>query len=283
LAGGTNARTFLAAHGTRRWVVRIEETGGFQLRRAFAAQQLAERAGVRVPSVLAYELAATEPDDYSWIVEEHVAGAPMPLDPRAFAPGTARALAIDLGRQLRMLHTVAIAEYGLLRPNPYPSFATFGSWIDFETSRIERALRIAEVDPRNMPAIVDVYDFLRDAYHGPSLLCHGDCAGANILASGSSIAALIDWEWARGGDPAWNIAYWAYWHADTQPLDWLLAGYEPDAPQEFRRRLLAYRIFQAVDLILVYDEQGDIAGIGESRRRLEEYLWQRPHKTKSGK
>lgn len=272
LAGGTNARTFLAIQGTRQWVVRIEEEGGLQLRRAFTAQHLAAQAGVRVPRVLAHNFDTSRAEEHLWSIEEYTDGAPMMLDLREYDPGIAQRLAVDLGRQLRLLHTTPVDEFGLIPPNPYPSFQTFGSWIDFEASRIERALRIAEIEPQVLPAVTEVYQFLRNTYAGPAVLCHGDCAGANLLTIGDSIAALIDWEWARGSDPAWNISYWTYWHADLQPLDWLLAGYEPDDLQRFRQRVIAYRVFQAVDLILVYDEQGDTAGINDSRRRLAEYL-----------
>ena len=85
----------------------------------------------------------------------------------------------------------------------------------------------------------------------------------------------IDWEWAWGGDPAWDIAYWQHHNADPAGLDFLMAGYAPDDPQALRRRVAAQQVACAIELIGVYSENVQIfdqaarrAGIGLQQARL---------------
>jgi aminoglycoside phosphotransferase (APT) family kinase protein len=117
---------------------------------------------------------------------------------------------------------------------------------------------------------------LREEYPDRPRLCHGDCATTNILVDQKRIVALIDWEWARGGDPAANIAYWAFWQDDIEALDALLAGYQADEPARFRKRVLAYRVYTAIDLIHVYAEHGGPDNIRFCRQKLETALKTRP-------
>lgn len=264
--GGTNARTFVAEQGAERWIMRIEPGDWPQLRRAHAAQDMARAAGVRVPSVMAHDFESVHPEGWSWVIEEYVAGAPF--DVRQWDAAGVQAISYGLGAQLRALHAVPMERFGLVEPNPYPAFGTFGEWIDHQASRIAHGLRIANIPVHVLPAVEERYSLLRSTYPDVPRLCHGDTSGSNLLAMADGRLTLIDWEWARGSDPAWNIGYWFFWHQDAAALDSLLRGYHPDDTEEIRRRVLAYDIFQAVDLILVYHDQGDSAGIAFARRRL---------------
>ena len=93
------------------------------------------------------------------------------------------------------------------------------------------------------------------------------------------MTGIIDWEWAWGGDPAWDIAYWQHHNADQAGLDFLMAGYAPDDPQALRRRVAAQQVACAIELISVYSENVQIfdqatrrAGIGLQQARLAAYV-----------
>ena len=271
--GGTNARTFVVEQGEERWIVRIEPGDGLQLRRAHTAQDMARAAGVRVPSVVAHDFTSVQPESWLWVVEEYVVGEPF--DVLQWDAAGTHAISYELGAQLRALHAVPMERFGLVEPNPYPAFGTFAEWIDHQASRIAHGLRIANIPAHVLPAVEERYSLLRSAYSDVPRLCHGDTSGANLLAMADGHLTLIDWEWARGADPAWNIGYWFFWHQNAAALDSLLRGYQPDDTEDIRRRVLAYEVFQAVDLILVYADQDDPAGIAFTRRRLAAALGDR--------
>lgn len=271
LTGGTNNRTFLAEHRDQSWIVRVEEPGGAQLRRARDAQELARRAGVATPRIVAAHIDGDQAEQHQWMVEERIAG--VHFEPMAFEPAERNMLAFDLGRQLRRLHGVTVDQFGIMPPDPWRlNRSTFAAWLDRERSRIRGAVELAGMQPGTLPLIADVYAFLREGYRDRPRLCHGDCATTNILVDQGRIVALIDWEWAKGGDPAANIAYWDFWQDDLVALEALLAGYQADAPSRFRARVLAYRVVTAIDLIYVYEEHGGPDDIRFCREKLEEAL-----------
>ncbi len=270
LDGGTNDRTYTARYDSQRWVVRIEDAGGVQLRRAYHAQTLARDAGVATPEIVAAHLDA-ESSDYLWVVEERVTG--VHFEPTRLRPAERHALAFELGQQLRMLHSVVVAEFGIFPPDPWDlNVATFAAWMDRELERMPGALDRAGMNLTVLPQVNDVYTMLRDTYTDHPRLCHGDCADANILVDQGKVTALIDWEWAKGGDPAANIAYWAFWQDDDAALDALLVGYSADTPAMLRERVLAYRVVTAIDLMHVYAEHGGPDDIHFCRTKLENAL-----------
>ena len=275
LTGGTNNRTFVAKHETQAWVVRLEAAGGVQLRRAYAAQMLARRAGVAVPEIVDCHLDTHHGEQYMWMIEELIPG--VHFEPMAFDQPERNALAFHLGQQLRMLHSITVDAFGIMPPDPWDMMQpTFAASIEHEMTRIPRALKRAGMDLTVLPYVADVYAMLRDGYSDLPRLCHGDCATSNILVDQGRVTGLIDWEWAKGGDPASNIAYWAFWQDDSIALDALLAGYQPDEPARFRARVLAYRVVTATELILVYMEHGGPEDIRFCQTKLEDALRTRP-------
>jgi aminoglycoside phosphotransferase (APT) family kinase protein len=276
LTGGTNNRTFLAAYRDRSWIVRVEAAGGVQLRRACNAQMLAQQAGVATPEIVAAHVEVDQAEQYAWMVEERIAG--VHFEPMAFEPADRHALAVDLGHQLRKLHSVSVDAFGIMPPDPWDlNQRSLAAWLDRETARIGRAIGLAGMQPGTLPSIAEVYAFLRDGSVDRPRLCHGDCATTNILVNQGRVVALIDWEWAKGGDPAANIAYWAFWQDDLVALDALLAGYQAEQPSRFRARVLAYRVVTAIELISVYEEHGGPEDIrlccGKLEAALRRCLW----------
>jgi aminoglycoside phosphotransferase (APT) family kinase protein len=269
MPGGTNARTFLANAGASAWIVRVEPGDGTQLRRAFSAQQLARTAGVSVPEIIAWELDVPEHRRHVWTVEEYVPGVPFDQD---LAASNAQHIAADLGKQLRRLHDVPAEAFGLLAPNPYPTYTSFETWINDEARYIPEAVHAADLDESMIPLIEEVYAQLRAWYRADPRLCHGDCGGANMLVQDTRIAALVDWEWAGGGDPAFDIAYWSFWQQDGAAFEHLLAAYEPSDAAMFRQRIDAYQVVHAVRLIAVFSACGDVWSIGSCRAKLEQSL-----------
>jgi aminoglycoside phosphotransferase (APT) family kinase protein len=266
LAGGTNRRTFLVTDGARRWVARIDPAPAHSLLRAIDAQRRAQGAGVRVPETVAHDATDAGVARYVWSVETFVPGNPFDHH-RADMPD-ARAPIVDLGEQLRRLHGVAVDAFGDLPPRPYPVYDSWAAWITNKARRIDAAARLAGDGPempRLTTALHEAYHELAGLYAGPPRLCKGDVAGDNLLVAGGRLAAIIDWEWAQGLDPAADIAYWcrATPHAAANEL--LLEAYAPDDPPSFRSRLRCHQILQCIETIHVLDEHRH--AFGERERR----------------
>jgi aminoglycoside phosphotransferase (APT) family kinase protein len=76
-------------------------------------------------------------------------------------------------------------------------------------SRLDHALAaIAELDAMPEPEVVDACAWMRDHLPPatPSALLHGDLLGQNILLGVDEPDAVIDWEYAQVGDPAYDLA-----------------------------------------------------------------------------
>jgi aminoglycoside phosphotransferase (APT) family kinase protein len=266
LHGGTTDRTFLVTNAGQRWVLRVEKSPATQLPRAVAAQRLAQTAGVAVPDIVAFELPRTD-TECCWSLEHFLAG--VAFDHAEAHTQAAKEAARDLGAQLRRLHTIEIDGQG-----PVPLEQIY-------EHRVERALAIINSPPADRAVIERAYAFAKANRPTAARLCKNDCAGANILVHDGKVTAIIDWEWAWGGDPAWDIAYWQLYNADAAALDFLIAGYEPDDPAALRRRVAAQQVACTIELINVYAENVEIfdqparkAGIEQQQARLDAYLRQ---------
>lgn len=69
-----------------------------------------------------------------------------------------------------------------------------------------------------------------------SAVVHGDCMPAHLLWDGDGQLHLIDLEYLRIDDPAWDLAVLCAF--EPARLDDVLAGYDPDAGEEHRLRQL---------------------------------------------
>jgi len=273
---GTWTHTYLIGDREHQWVARVYEAPGRRLKKSFVVQQKAASVGMRVPKIVAHRLEAPEPGGHIWTVEEFVRGDEF--FPEHFDRETRMSISVDSGRQLRRLHAVEVDGFGFFRKDAlHAQYATWGEWLDAQEKGIEEAVEIAGLRGDDVPVIKAAYDALRDAYPDSARLCHGDFAGDNLLVEDGRLVAVVDWENALACDPAHDVAYWCRWHEDLECLDALLAGYDPAAPEGFRRRVLAHHVLLAVDFIVWYEEEGDREGVEDCRRMLREIV-QNPHR-----
>jgi aminoglycoside phosphotransferase (APT) family kinase protein len=61
---------------------------------------------------------------------------------------------------------------------------------------------------------------------GPPRLLHGDLCSDHLLAAEGVLTGIVDLEFPRGGDPAWDLAYWDHHNRHRQSLEWILEGYD---------------------------------------------------------
>ncbi|MCR5980601.1 phosphotransferase [Gordonia jinghuaiqii] len=123
-------------------------------------------------------------------------------------PGTTPKAAEALARELGNLHALAID--GAV-PTPVPPMATRGEILDAidEQRRLVRGVeRAIGIDAAPLGSLL--FEWL--AANAPTgvetpVLLHGDPGFHNILLDGEELTAMLDWERARIGDPAQDLAY----------------------------------------------------------------------------
>jgi len=220
-----------------------------------------------VPAIIAAQVEVRDPADYGWMVEEYLRGGefyPERMDPELRAPTSA-----DIGRELRLLHTIELNGFGYLtRHLQDPDHATWTDWVDEQEARVEEALRFVDSRRADIPLIKNAYPTLIHGYVESPRLCHGDFSDDNLLVADGSLVGIVDWESALAGDPANDVAYWFMWHGDLECLDALLAGYAPADPGGFRQRVAAHLILSAVNFICWFSERRDSGGVDHCRRIL---------------
>lgn len=213
LAGGTvqdNWRLELdqgaGARGARQLVLRTARAKGVEdslpAGCEFAVLKAAAAAGVRVPVPLAV---CTDPDVIGapFFLMEFVTGESRPWKLQRMPEIMARGDAIleEIGAQLAAVQQVTPSGPGLecLKPPPRDvareQIAEMRGYLDGHDRphpAIEYALRWLE---RNAPA------------PSPPVLCHGDFRFGNVMLDDHGVAAILDWELARWGDPHEDLGW----------------------------------------------------------------------------
>ncbi|MEZ4866103.1 MAG: aminoglycoside phosphotransferase family protein [Caldilineaceae bacterium] len=271
LAGGIQPRTFLVSTNKDFWVVRVDPAPATGLQRALAAQQQAQAAGFPTPALVTRDHTITNGVDYYWSVEEFVQGAPF--DPASFDALTRAHIARQVGTQLRKLHRVELPAFGLLPPNAADQAPTLAIWLNTRRARLERARSLLP-NLANLPERLTAALATLQTYRGPSCLCHGALAGANLLVHEQQLAATVGWEQAQGADPALDFGWWYFQHNDEATLTAMIEGYAPADATTFTQRVLAYALIHALETLLLYQSEENAQGSHACREKLQQYCSQ---------
>ncbi len=208
VAGGPRAGTFQV-------VLRTDAASRISLslgRRAeFEVLAAAHRSGVRVAEPLA------DCDDATLI------GQPFSI--QAFIGGSADArslvrrgdlatvgpdIARELGRQLALIHAMGPSKPGL---DALSHASILGAPPDAGTAparrEVERLRRLMDGAGEPRPALEYILCWLdaRAPVSREVTLVHGDFRTGNYLVEGSSVTAVLDWEFAHWGDPVEDIGW----------------------------------------------------------------------------
>lgn len=268
LSGGTQQRTFLAATSDDFWVVRLEKAPGCQLQRAWSAQQRAIKAGFLTADLVAHEQTVTEQGEYIWSVEAFIQG--VEFDPPSFDATMRLVVGRHVGEQLRKLHSIEVPLFGLLPPGATDQAPAITVWLAQQQARLQPALTLMASIP-NLSTKWAVAQEILARYTETPRLCHGDFAGTNVLVNETQLVAAVDWEWAKGGDPALDFAWWYFWHEDRPTLQAMIDGYAPTDRAAFTQRVLAYALFHALDTLLLYQAEGNTKGLRYCHEKLQQY------------
>lgn len=238
-------RVHLASGET--WMLRVMPRGRRSWETERAAVALAREAGLRVPE----ERARGEVDHPYWLgtwlpgvrLDDWLAAGP----PEA----ARRQTGFAVGESLARLHAVQLSAPGRLvrgrevrRYEAEPVASHLGRWLGEDRARA--ALGAAGVE-----AVAAAYEARRSSLTGwqdRRALLHGDPTPGNVLVDGEGAVGWVDFEWARVGDPAWDLAVLLGRDGPGDPAwrEGVAAGYGELPPQERRE---AYELMLAVEVM----------------------------------
>lgn|GEM_PF-1569034 len=202
-------------------------------------------------------LAGTLPNGKLYTVQEYIEG--KPLGERIFKesdegqdiadiifPGY-ELLARDAQRFLGKFHEIKISGYGFLTVKDGFLRGEYEDWMGFLRSGSEiwcdNVYRAVEKNQRIKGKLKQFFEkYQNHLQYANGRFLTGDITNpGNILVRDGRIVALIDFEWAASGDPAWEFAfvdkedirhYYEYFEQQGKPLD----------REEFELRRKLYRV-----------------------------------------
>jgi len=138
---------------------------------------------------------------------------------------------------------------------------SFASWAQCFEATVRASLEELRVSPlselheraeQRLRSLVE-----RARYDGPAMLSHGDAQPMNVLVHNQHIVAWLDWEFASGSDPCYELAYvetvferaYAPWADEAERGGWRAAfyrGYGGDPFASDPERLEAYALVHAL-------------------------------------
>jgi aminoglycoside phosphotransferase (APT) family kinase protein len=217
---------------------------------------LARLAGTRlpVPAIIAWEPHASTGN--ALLLETFLPGAPIPLFEWQTGKRSSRAMK-HLAGLLRELHALPAGCFGregtLPASETPPAGQSFLDWAEVLAQRVEGAFLLNRMSSELIDVIASSMEHVLAEPAAP-VLCHGDLSKNNILVEGNQVAGLIDWEFACGGDPAYDLAQFfvlnaLFWHkpqAGDCFVKQFVAGYAQGYDPALLRRVTAYMMLYSV-------------------------------------
>ena len=262
--GESGGGIYVIQAGGQAYILRILKVATGVLEEKIATAERVREVGVPAPAIIASSLSVPMTQDrLAWLLEEWMPGAWF--EPSEMPHTQVLSIVADLGRHLRLLHSVRIAGFGPMHSAQIGApHRTFGAWLDSRRQTIQQAC-LAGILPETVAQTLDVADrFLRETYSGPPVLCHCELSDGNILVDRGLVSAIIDWDSATGTDPAYDIATFLttmgeYWYPaeDHLMLRTLLQAYKVEEMEVFYRRVIAHRLlFVASALTSIMQDYG---------------------------
>ena len=228
---GLNTRSrIVGGEGNEVWALTTRAGDDLILRvsrsTTFAAEQWAtdqaRRMGVPVPEILLVDDAVPIGDGHvaAWI-HRTLHGQPLWT---VSDEQMARRLTADAGEVLARIHAVPTNGPGLLDARGHGRHENFSDVLAWDDQAADAALANG-IGRADVDQAARLLDDGRRLWVAPRLL-HGDWLQEHILVQDDAVVGIIDFGGTRGGDPAYDIAYWQFfWDTERFPATALLEGY----------------------------------------------------------
>ena len=194
--------------------------GGASVVDEYGLIRAAHEHGVRVPRPLALEDTGSVIGSPFMLTERR----PSTVIGHQFGPPKPnKAICVDIATQLAKVHLVPIDALGpRINGADCTSSEKVMEWID---------KGYATWKPLNMPSAIfeTAFEWLRRHAHindkGPRGLVHGDFVLNNILTHEDRVTAILDWEFAHIGNPAYDLGYSYFMASSLAPWEEYLDAY----------------------------------------------------------
>ncbi len=162
---------------------------------------------------------------------------------------------VEAGRQLRLVHSLPIAGYGLLAAGDGEADAPTGlhpTWADFVGEAegcvpelVDHSVINERLAARLQSALRDHRDDVR--LEGPGMLLHGDLKPPHVFADAGRLVGIIDWGDAASGDPLYDLSRFSL--AGGEFLEPLLTGYGLALTPDLRTTFAVYRMIRMTTIL----------------------------------
>jgi aminoglycoside phosphotransferase (APT) family kinase protein len=242
-------------------VVRLTRAGTGRVEREAFVSAAVDSAGLKPRVALVTAVRATHSAlarQCDVVTMREVKGAALGSVLRSALPAERVALFERMGDGLAAVHGITVRGYGLLDPSGAGPFASWDRCFEATARAALDELRVSPLSDLHELASERMASVLaRAVYDAPARLLHGDAQPMNVLVHQGRCVAWLDWEFASGGDPRYELAYvetvfergYAPWAEDAERSAWRAAfyrGYGGDPFESDRSTLDAYALVHAL-------------------------------------
>jgi len=280
IAGETNEVHLVRTENGREVIIRIYHGEKPKFERERWAIEQCREVGVPVPEVMLVESTEAERKPLHICVESKLEGVPMGDIRKSDDPEISKnlkALLGQLGNNLGKIHSVPVNGFGSLDKNGNGKYRTAKelltqdltiakentlpehSLLTIDREIVFRAKEILNREAENFPLV------------SPRLL-HGDLAPQHVLVKEGKISGIIDFEHAKGSDPAEEFARWELKFGDTYPIADIQEGYGNKElfGGDFKKRKNVWRLYQGLAILSYCVREKKQFGIDNALKGLAE-------------
>jgi aminoglycoside phosphotransferase (APT) family kinase protein len=183
-------------------------------------------------------------------------------------------LAWQAGAMLKKLNSARVEYFGPLDRRLHGHKESVHELLNNESFNLQSLLKIApqlEIEPEIILKVYDRYDLLRAKFRNVEpCLVHNDFNPKNILVVNGKISAIIDFEYAGGGDPVHAFAHWRLCTEDKESTEALISGYyggKPDDP-DFALKMETWNTQIVLGILQDFLNKENMKGILECYKKL---------------
>ncbi len=237
------------------------------------AYDLLRQAGIPCPMVIVLDVSKTLAP-YDYMIMNKVEGITILDSWQELTPAQQHDVTYEAGRLLALIHNILLPKFG----NLYGTERIFENWYAYIMDKFDRDGHESVTDGLLAPVIRDRMQLVFEA-HQPLFdkviqphLIHWDYHFGNLMQQNGKITAVLDFEWALGGDPAHDFNRRDEWESECPGSSALVyAGYTSIRPlqPDHETRVALYEMLWFVDCII---DVGDAAEAAFMRTKLIDRL-----------
>jgi aminoglycoside phosphotransferase (APT) family kinase protein len=242
-------------------VVRLTRAGSGRIEREAFVAEAVDRAGrkAHVPVVTAARVThGSLARECDVVTMREVKGSPLGAVLRNALGADRERMFERMGEGLAAVHSIAVEGFGLLDASGRGPFARWSQCFEATARAALEELRVSPLSELYDRAEDKLRALVERAQHdAPATLAHGDAQPMNVLVHNGAIVAWLDWEFASGADPRYELAYvetvfergYAPWADEAERGRWRAAfyrGYGGDPFASDPERLSAYALVHAL-------------------------------------